>query len=79
MEKIQEHSLRIVYNDFTSPYSELLLKSGMPNLYVSRLRQLVLQCMQVHESLLSPSVPNYIKFPFEAKGSTYTPGTIHHV
>ncbi len=32
MQKIQEHSLRIVYNDFTSSYSDLVVKSGMPYL-----------------------------------------------
>ncbi len=29
MEKIQEHSLRIVYNDVSSSYSELLAKLGV--------------------------------------------------
>ncbi len=65
--KIQEHSLRIVYSYLTSSYSYLLVKSGMPYLYVNRLWQLMLQ---IYESLSSPSVPNYIKQIFEAKNRT---------
>ncbi len=52
LEKIQEHSLRIVYNDVGSSYSELLAKSGVPYLCINRLRRLMIQ---VYDSLSNTS------------------------
>ena len=54
----------MVYNDFTSSYSKLIVKSGIPYFYVSRLKQLMLQ---VYESLLGPPVQKYIKQLFWSK------------
>ena len=68
IEKIQEHSLRIVYNDVSSSYSELLAKSGVSYLYINRLRRLMIQ---VYDSLSNTSVPKYIKELFKAKHTTY--------
>ncbi len=68
MEKIQEHSLRIVYNDVNSSYSELLAKSGLSYLYTNRLRRLMIQ---VYDSFSNTSVPKYIKELFKAKHTTY--------
>ena len=43
IEKIQKRSLRFVYNDFTSSYSELLCRSNRPLLYTERQKQLLTQ------------------------------------
>ena len=40
IEKIQERGLRIIYNDYTSSYTELLLSSGTELMYISRLKRL---------------------------------------
>ena len=37
IEKIQEQGLRFVYNDFISPYSELLSRLGKHLLFVGRI------------------------------------------
>ena len=57
--KIQEHSLRIVYNDVNSSYSELLAKSGLSYLYTNRLRRLMIQ---VYDSSSNTYVPKYILY-----------------
>ncbi len=68
MEKIQEHSLRIVYNDVNSSYSELLAKSGLSYLYINHFRRLM---VQVYDTLLNTSVPKYINELVKAKLSTH--------
>ena len=40
MEKIQERTLRFIYNDYVLNYEELLEKSKMPSLKVRRLRSI---------------------------------------
>ena len=68
MERIQEHSLRIVYNDVNSSYSELLAKSDLSFLYINRLRRLMIQ---VYDSLSNTSVPKYINELHKAKHTAY--------
>ncbi len=59
MEKIQEHPLCVVYNQFSLSYSELVIVMYCtPYLHISCLRQ---PSLQVYESLPSPSMPNYIE------------------
>ena len=43
VEKIQKRALRVILNDYTSSYEELLVKSGQPLLFISRLRAIVLE------------------------------------
>ena len=51
MERNQEHSLGIVYNDVNSSYSELLAKSGLSYFYTNRLRRLVIQVYLIYINL----------------------------
>ena len=41
VEKIQKRALRVILNDYSSTYKELLEKSGQPLMFVSRLRAIV--------------------------------------
>ncbi len=68
MEKIQGHSLRIVYNDVSSFYSELSTKSGLSYLYITRLRRLMIQ---VYNSLSNTSLAKIYKGTFKVKHTTY--------
>ena len=43
MGKIQERSLRFVYNDYKIDYNSLLEKSKLPTLHVRRIRNLALE------------------------------------
>ena len=43
IEKIQERALRLLHNDFTSDYAELLKKSGKTTMEIKRLRCLALE------------------------------------
>ena len=57
IEKIQERELRLLHNDFTSDYSELLNKSGKPSMEVKRLRTLALEIFKTFNNLN----PDYMK------------------
>ena len=57
IEKIQERALRLLQNDFTSDYSELLNKSGKPSMEVKRLRTLALEILKTLNNLN----PDYMK------------------
>ena len=47
MEKIQERSLRFVYNDYKIDYNSLLEKSKLPTLHVRRIRNLALESYKI--------------------------------
>ena len=51
IEKIQERCLRLVLNDYTSNYENLLIKSGKPSMELRRLRILVLEIFKTLNSL----------------------------
>ena len=57
IEKIQERALRLLHNDFTSDYSELLKKSGKPSMEVKRLRMLAVEIFKTLNNLN----PDYMK------------------
>jgi hypothetical protein len=47
IEKIQERGLRFVYNDFISPYSELLSRLGKRLLFVGRIRTIAMEAYKI--------------------------------
>ena len=57
IEKIQGRALRLLHNDFTSDYSELLNRSGKPSMEVTRLRTLALEIFKT----LNILNPDYMK------------------
>ena len=67
MEKIQERSLRFVYNDFHSTYNELLLRTKKDTLHVMRLKRmltLVYKC-------INASGPSFLHSLFTTKHINY--------
>ena len=56
-DKIQERALRILYNDSTSHYNQLLNKSSKASLEVKRLRNLALEILKT----LNYMNPEYMK------------------
>ena len=67
IEKIQERSLRFVFNDFQTPYIHLLNKANRDTLHVMRLKRLLV-C--VYKSVNSIG-PTYLHTLFVRKGSNY--------
>ena len=57
IEKIQERALRIIYNDSTSDYNQLLDKSSKASMEVKRLRNLALEIFKT----LNHLNPEYTK------------------
>ena len=49
--KIQERTLRILYNDFTSDYNQLLNKFGKASMEIKRLRNLALEIVKTLKNL----------------------------
>ena len=47
MERIQERTLRFIYEDFNSDYDTLLLKSGLPSLKIRRLRMMATEIFKI--------------------------------
>ena len=56
MEKIQERSLRFVYNNYTINYEELLHLSKLPSLKVRRLRSIALETFKI----INKNCPSYL-------------------
>ena len=57
IEKIQERTLRILYNDSTSDYNQLLNKPIKASMEVKHLRKLVLEIFETYNNLN----PEYMK------------------
>ena len=53
IEKVQYRALKFVFNDFTSPYSILREQSGLPLLYIQRIRLLLIEIYKMY-NLLGP-------------------------
>jgi hypothetical protein len=51
MEKVQERAIRLMYNDPTSPYQDLLQKHGHVTLHVQRLRSIALEVFKTLNDL----------------------------
>ncbi len=52
-EKVQYRALKFVFNDFKSPYSILREQSGLPLLYIQRIRALLIEIYKMY-NLLGP-------------------------
>ena len=70
IEKIQERTLRILYNDFSSDFEFILNKSGKSTMEVKRLRTLALEVFKT----LNNMNPEYMKKIFhKAVFTTHRP------
>ena len=67
LEKLQEKGLRIVTDDYTTSYDDLLKMCNIKSLHLSRLESLLLEVFQVYHG----RSPKYILELFQKKTSTY--------
>ena len=56
LEKLQERTLRFVFNDYDSDYDALLAQADMPSLELSRLRQLATEVFKAMHNLTPPFI-----------------------
>ena len=68
MEKIQERSLRFVFNDYTTEYSDLLQKNGESTLYLKRVR---IMAQEVYKAMNNQS-PKYTKELLSERNQRYS-------
>ena len=68
MEKIQERALRFIYNDHSSDYESLLLKSELPTLKDRRLRIMALETFII----LNNQDPAYLHNLVNFKANSYS-------
>ena len=47
LEKLQYIAVRLVFNDFTSSYDDLLTKANMPTLHISRIRTMAIEAFKI--------------------------------
>ena len=77
IEKIQERALRFLFNDHCTSYSDLLLKSELCIMHVSRLRVL---CIEVFKTLKNIK-PSFMHDIFKIKSSIFSqrnPNDLQH-
>ena len=67
MEKIQRRALRIVFNDYTSSYADLLLKANVSSLYVSRLKNILIETFKT----INKINPQFLHDLFEINDTEY--------
>ena len=67
LEKIQERALRILHNDYSSTYSELLMKTGGNTLLISRLK---LSAIEVFKCLKGEN-PSCLNSMFHVKDNLF--------
>ena len=68
VEKLQEHALRFLYNDHTSSYNDLLMRSSKCMMHVARQRLL---CIEIYKTLNHLNPP-FMQSIFELRSSTYS-------
>lgn len=60
MEKLQERALRFVYENYTSPYQELLDKINIPSLQIRRIRIMALETFKIINNMAPPVLSDLI-------------------
>ena len=67
IEKIQKRALRVILNDYQSSYDELLDKIDQPLMYISRLRNIVMETFKSVNKINPP----FMQDLFEVKENKY--------
>ena len=62
IEKLQERSLRIIFKDYSSIYSNLLRDTNLSTLYLERTRKLLSMVFKITNDLAKPLAPDFFKF-----------------
>ena len=67
MEKIQERALKFIYNENHSTYEELLAKSKLPSLKISRIRTIAIETFEI----INKEPPQYLHDLVSLKNNKY--------
>ena len=65
IDRLHERSLRIVYSDKTSDFSELLEKDGSVSIHYQNIRQLAIEMFKVSKGLCPEIVKGLLQFRYE--------------
>lgn len=68
IEKIQERALRFIYNDYSSSYDDLLIKSKLPSLKIRRLRSIAIETYKI----INKETPTYLNDLVKIKCNSYS-------
>ena len=72
MEKVQERALRIVYEDFSSSYEDLLQKTGLPSLHIRRMRIMAIEFFKILNEMCPPVLSNLVQKRSSSYNFRYT-------
>ncbi len=78
IEKIQERALRLLFNDSTSSYDNLLSKAGKCSMRISRLRTLCIEIYKTVSKLNPPFIQNIFKLKETTRSARNPKELIHH-
>ena len=78
IEQLQERALRFLYNDHTSSYNDLLLKSDKGTMLVARQRTLCIEIFKTVKHLNPPFMQNIFKLR-SSNYSSRNPNNLAHV
>ena len=78
IEKLQERTLRFLYNDHKSSYNDLLLKSGRCTMQVSHQRTLCIEIYKTMNDLNPPFMKNFFKLR-SSRYSSRKPYDLKHI
>ena len=65
IDRLHERSLRIVYSDKTSDFSELLEKDGSVSIHYQNIRQLAIEMFKVSKGLCPETVKGLFQFRYD--------------
>jgi hypothetical protein len=72
MEKIQERALRFIYEDYSSNYEQLLIKSGLVSLKIRRIRYIALETYKILNRLNPSYLHDLVKYKNNHYNFRYT-------
>ena len=61
MEKIQERSLRFIYNDYSSTYDQLLEKAKLPTLQIRRMKSMAIEVFKILNGTAPPVLSDLVE------------------
>ena len=60
LEKVQERALRFVYNDYVSPYADLLKTAGTEYLHIKRVKEMAQEVFKIVNNIAPTFIKNLI-------------------
>ena len=60
MEKLQQRAIRFIYNDYSTPYSDLLHRVDLPSLQIRRIRSMAIETFKIINEISPPLLNDLI-------------------